>query len=441
MSTAEVALETVERANPRPALVSRLLAGPDPSTGYERLDHHHGRLLRRPEGGSWLLDVLEQSGLQGRGGGSFPTWRKWTAVARLSDRRPVVVVNASEGEPLSAKDRTLLALRPHLVLDGAALAADTLKAAEIIVYLSQGADATRHAVRRAIKERRRARLSEPLIRIVETPHRYIAGESSAVVQRISGGPAKPQFTPPHPTERGVGNRPTLVQNAETLAHAALVARFGSAWFRELGTQSSPGSSLMTLSGDIRRPGVYEVDRAAHLGEVLEAAGGRRSQGPGALLGGYFGTWLPGGSLADLPLDAGRLRSEHGASFGCGVLALLPEGGCGVVEASRILTYLAGETAEQCGPCVNGLSDLSKTMARIAASQALPTDLDRLERWSAMVRGRGACHHPDGAVGQLTSALGVFADHVRVHLMGSPCPGSDAAGFPRPPAPRRWWSWS
>ena len=382
--------------------------------------------------------MLARSGLLGRGGGRFPTWRKWEAVAEYPGRQPVVVVNASEGEPLSAKDRTLLTLRPHLVLDGAALAAETLLADEIVVYLSRGSRATRQALRRALKERRLAHLSEPPIRIVETEHRYIAGESSAVAQKISGGPAKPRFTPPYPTEKGVHGRPTLVQNTETLANVALIARFGSDWFRELGTESSPGSALMTLSGNVREPGVYEVDLGGRLEDVVEAAGGTISQPRGALLGGYFGTWLPVTAFPDLTFDAQRLRAEHGASFGCGVLALLPERGCGIVEASRILTYLAAETAGQCGPCVNGLADLSKAMARIANSQAEPVDLDRVKRWSALVRGRGACHHPDGAVGQLASALEVFADHLRLHLAGLRCPGQEVAGFPSPPSPPPWW---
>jgi NADH:ubiquinone oxidoreductase subunit F (NADH-binding) len=150
---------------------------------------------------------------------------------------------------------------------------------------------------------------------------------------------------------------------------------------------------------------------------LEAAGGTISPVRGGLLGGHFGTWLHPRSLADLPLDAKRLREEHGASLGCGVLALLPEQGCGIVEASRILTYLAAESAGQCGPCVNGLSDLSKVMARIAASQTVATDLDRIHRWSALVRGPGACHHPDGAVGQLASALDTLADHLGLHIAG------------------------
>lgn len=421
-----------------PAVVGRLFAGPDQAAGYESIDDHHRRLNRCPQGGNWLAEVLAQSGLRGRGGAGFPTWRKWVAVGERSEGRSVVVINASEGEPLSAKDRTLLTLRPHLVLDGAALAADTVDACEIVLYLSAGSRATDQAVGRALRERRRARLPEPPIRVVRTALRYIAGESSAVVQRISGGPAKPRFTPPHSFEKGVNGQPTLIQNAETLAHVALIARYGSAWFRELGTDGSPGSTLMTLSGNVRYPGVYEVDLRARLGSVLEAAGGTTSPAEGALLGGYFGTWLAAKSLQDVAMDSDQLRALHGAAVGCGVLAVLPEGGCGVVEAARILTYLAAETAGQCGPCVNGLASLSKTMARIAASEAVPTDLDRVRRWAGMVRGRGACHHPDGAVGQLASALEIFADHVDMHISGHLCPGLGVAGFPPPPAPARWW---
>jgi NADH:ubiquinone oxidoreductase subunit F (NADH-binding) len=257
-----------------------------------------------------------------------------------------------------------MSLRPHLVLDGAALAAETLGADNIVLYLSRGSKLTEGTLRRAMKERRRAGLSEPPMRMVRTAHRYIGGESSAVLSRTSGGPAKPKFSMQRSAEKGVNNRPTLVQNVETLAHVGMIARYGSAWFRKLGTESSPGSTLMTLCGNVQRPGVYEVDLRAPLGGVLDAAGGTVSPAGGALLGGYFGTWLPPDLLRDLPLDEDGLRSAHGASLGCGVLAVLPYGGCGVVEATRIFSYLAAETAGQCGPCVNGLSAISETMKRI-----------------------------------------------------------------------------
>jgi NADH:ubiquinone oxidoreductase subunit F (NADH-binding) len=414
------------------------MAGPAPGLGYERIGDHQHRLGVRPVGGEWLIDVLAQSGLRGRGGAAFPTWRKWAAVAKSSPSDPVVVVNGSEGEPLSAKDRTLLSYRPHLVLDGAALAADTLGATDIVLYLSRASEGVERTVKEALRERSRAGLAEPRVRIVRTAHRYVAGESSAVVNRVSGGPAKPRFSLQRTAEKGVDDRPTLIQNAETMAHVAMIARYGNDWFRQLGTEYSPGSALMTLCGNVRRPGVYEVDMGAQLGGVLGAAGGPVSAPAGALLGGYFGTWLPASALQELPLDAERLRSAHGASLGCGVLAVLPQGGCGIVEATRILRYLADETAGQCGPCVNGLAALAEAMERISASRPAHADIDRVRRWMGMVRGRGACHHPDGAVGQLSSALTAFGDHLGEHMMGRPCPGGRATGFPRPPAQGEGW---
>lgn len=417
---------------PRQAVGNRLMAGPPGGVGHEPLAAHQRRLSVRPSGGPGLIELLRQSGLRGRGGAWFPTWRKWEAVARHSDGNSIVVVNASEGEPLSKKDGILITLRTHLVLDGAALAAETLGAKDIVLYLAKGSETTRSSVEDALRERRLAHLPEPSVQIVWTDHRYISGESSAVVNRVSGGPAKPRFSLQRAAESGVDGRPTLVQNAETLAHVALIARYGSNWFRQLGTPDSPGSALMTLSGNVNQPGVYEVDLGAQLDGVLEAAGGTVSPAGGALIGGYFGNWLAASSLAGLPLDPEHLQSQYGASLGCGILAILPQSGCAIVESASIIDYLAGETADQCGPCVNGLAALAETMRRIAASNPESTDIDRVWRWTDMVRGRGACHHPDGAVGQLSSALSVFKDHLRSHLSGQRCYGVHVGGFPQPP---------
>jgi NADH:ubiquinone oxidoreductase subunit F (NADH-binding) len=195
---------------------------------------------------------------------------------------------------------------------------------------------------------------------------------------------------------------------------------------------------MTLCGNVKNPGVYEVDLGARLGAVIQAAGGTVTPAAGALLGGYFGTWLPPQLLQDLPLDVDGLRKTYGASLGCGVLAILGSGGCGVVEAAHIFNYLAAETAGQCGPCVNGLGAIAETMNRIAVSDARRGDLEAVRRWIEMVRGRGACHHPDGAVGLLSSALTTFDDHLRVHTSGQHCFGARETGFPQPPASRQGW---
>lgn len=411
-------------AGRRPVIGTRLLAGPE--RGSETLAEHTQRLGARRPGGRWLIDVLKESGLRGRGGAWFPTWRKWSAVAEHSDGHAVIVVNGSEGEPLSAKDKTLLERRPHLVLDGAAFAAETLGADEIVVYLSRGAKGAATALRQALQER----TDEVPIGVEETSHRYVAGESSAAISRVSGRDSKPRWSLQRSAEKGVRDRPTLVQNAETVAHVAMIGRYGGGWFRRLGTEASPGTTLMTLTGNVRQPGVYEVDLSGSVGDVLHGVGGTATPAPGALLGGYFGSWLAAESFDRVRLDA--------VGLGCGVLAVLPHGSCPIVETTRILAYLAAESARQCGPCLHGLAALAGAMRRIAVSSPEQDDIERVRRWIEMVKGRGACHHPDGAVGQLLSALEVFESHLVFHLRGIACAGLDVGGFPPPPATGSGW---
>ena len=418
------------------AVGTRLLSGPPASHGHERLTEHLERLGARPRGSARVLDVLKHSGLRGRGGAWFPTWRKWAAVAESSCGDAVVIVNGSEGEPLSAKDRVLLQTRPHLVFDGAAIAAEALGAEDVVLYVSRSSKETERVVVEAIREREER--AELPVRIERTAHRYVAGESSAAISRVSGGQSKPRFTLHHSSDRGVDDQPTLVQNAETMAHVAMISRYGGDWFRRLGTEGSPGTTLMTLCGNVKHPGVYEVNLGASIGQVVQDVGGTVSPAAGALLGGYFGTWLPAGSFESLPLDVDSLRTSHGAALGCGVLAVLPQGGCAIVEATRILVYLAAESAGQCGPCGNGLAALADAMQRIASSSPDGGDIERVRRWMDMVRGRGACHHPDGAVGQLSSALTNFDQHLATHLSGHRCYGASTAGFPPPPMRGNGW---
>ena len=401
----------------------RLLGGP--GVARETYAQHSNRLGARPRGGDWLVDVVKESGLKGRGGAWFPTWRKWAAVANHSAGDAVVVVNASEGEPLSAKDKTLLERRPHLILDGAALAAESVAAAQVVIYLSRGSTRATKELRQALQERN----DEIPIGIEETSHRYVAGESSAAINRVSGHESKPRWSLTRSAEKGVRELPTLVQNAETIAHVAMIGRYGPEWFRRLGTAKSPGTTLMTLSGNVRHPGVYEVDLNASVAEVLHGVGGPTTPPAGALIGGYFGGWMRPESF-EQPLDLTPL--------GCGVLAVLPQHGCPIVEATRILIYLAAESAGQCGPCLHGLAALATAMQRVATSRPEDGDIERVRRWIDMVKGRGACHHPDGAAGQLLSALDTFEDHLRVHLHGidSGCRG--VTGFPHPPAAGKGW---
>ncbi|SRR5581483_4779162 len=402
----------------------RLLIGTD---GPESLADHVGRLGALPElrvdADRWqLISTLEASGLRGRGGAGFPVGTKWRTVAVQAQAAGggVVLANAAEGEPASAKDRTLLALRPHLVLDGAVLSARAVGASEIVLYIGREMTRARHAIEAAIRERRSARLKEPRIRIVDAPDRYVAGEESAAVHRINGSDAKPTVVPPRPFQRGIHGAPTLVQNVESLAHAALIARLGETWFRAAGTATSPGTCLLTVrSADEVR--VREVEFGTTIGQVL--AGLERAEAPQAVLvGGYFGAWLPWRRAADLPLEYDALRAA-GAGLGCGVVLALPRDCCGLAEGARILRYLADETAGQCGPCVHGLHAMADVMWRVAFGRPKGNDAGQLRRWAGQVAGRGACRHPDGAVGMVKSCLDTFADELEAHARHGACPAA------------------
>jgi len=359
-----------------------------------------------------LIDAVAAAGLRGRGGAAFPTAVKMRAVAKQRGRR-ALVVNGSESEPLSAKDRTLLELAPHLVLDGALLAAEAIGARELVVAVNGTAWEARAALDHALSERRDARR----VRVESPLHTYIAGEESALLHQLNGGPAKPVLTPPRPFERGLRGRPTLVANVETLAHVALIARHGAPWFRELGTSDHAGSALVTIGGAVDRPGVYEVALGTPVADVVSSAGGRGAV-RAVLVGGYYGSWLSTG-LTSITLDNEALR-PHGAALGAGIVFALSADACPVAEMARVVRWMAEQNAGQCGPCVHGLDAIAGAVASLAAGTAEPDVIARLHRWSGQVEGRGACGHPDGVVRFVRSGLTAFADELHDHRHYGPC---------------------
>lgn len=349
-----------------------------------------------PRVGHGLIDAIERAGLVGRGGASFPVATKWRAVEQRSHGRAVIVVNGAEGEPQSKKDRLLMTTRPHLVLDGAFIAARVLRARRLILYIGERHAAARDAMLRALAQR-----SEPernIVTFAAAPARYVAGAEAAVIHYLNDGVATPVNIPPYPFERGVGGAPTLVQNVETLAHVATLARTGEA----------PDSLLITLVGGVTRPGVLEVDSRTTITEAINQSGGLTQAARAVLVGGYFGTWMQ-------PDQAWRLRLDPSvARLGCGVIGVLPSSRCAVCEVAAIMRYLAAESSAQCGPCFFGLRALADACTLVAEQGSNAEVLKRLQRWSAEVRGRGACKHPDGAVMFLSSALEVFADEFARH---------------------------
>ena len=354
-----------------------------------------------PRVGSEIIDAIERSRLVGRGGAGFPVATKWRAVAQRSHGNAVIVVNGAEGEPQSKKDRVLMSERPHLVLDGAFIAARALRARHVILYIGERHDAARSAMLRALSARpepERGRVTAS-----SAPARYVAGAEAAAVHFLNEGIATPTNVPPYPFERGVGGAPTLVQNVETLAHVALLARTGH----------TPQTVLVTLAGAVKRPGVLEVEPHTTIGDAVLRGGGATEAPRAILVGGYFGSWVEPEQAWNLELNPDSLR-RNGLGLGCGVIGLLPASRCPVMETAGIMRYLAGESSAQCGPCFFGLRALADASTRVAERGSNPEDLKRLQRWAIDVRGRGACRHPDGAVMFLSSSLQVFGQEFASH---------------------------
>jgi len=365
-----------------------------------------------------VIERLEASGLVGHGGAWFPVATKWRSVGAARRRRPVVVANGAEGEPASAKDALLLVRAPHLVLDGASLAGAALGASRVAVYVPE------HLVpgmERAVRDRRHHGLDPVDIEVVGAPDRFIAGQETAVVSALNGSRAVPAFAGLQPIRaRGVGGQPTLVQNVETLAHVALIARFGARWFRALGTAEFPGTMLLTVTGRYERPMVVEAPLGGPIRDVLQLSSGAKDEYLGALLGGYGGAWVSMSTLLDLELSETSAR-QHQATLGAGVVVLLPRSVCPLTEVARVTRYLDRQGGGQCGPCVHGLAALADHVEALAFHpKFLRGRVDQILEVCNLVEGRGACRHPDGAARLVRSALAVFTDEVARHLRRGPC---------------------
>jgi NADH:ubiquinone oxidoreductase subunit F (NADH-binding) len=405
-----------------------LLSGIDRGPG---LAAHRSRLGAPPEPGiEALVGLLNQVGVRGRGGAGFPLARKLETVmkargrrAAVGARRPYVVVNAAEGEPASAKDSALLDVAPHLVLDGALVAARALGAREIHVVSSEDRPWVAAAVHRATTER-----DDHGIRWIqhEAASRFVSGQSRALIELMAGRPGLPVTSWAPEAIDGHQRRPTLLSNAESYAHLASVVLWGVDAYATHGTPEEPGTTLLTLTtppapdGVFRDVHVVEVEHGDGAATVLDA----HALGSPLLVGGFHGSWVHPRDVAGLEWSNASLGGV-GARLGAGSLLSLSDGSCPVAETARYTTYLAGESAGRCGPCRNGLPAMGAEMQALAdGSDTRP----RLDELSGLVIGRGACAHPDGTARLVGSLLTTLHDHVEAHLDGAcGCPARAPRG--------------
>ncbi len=387
---------------------------------------HHARTGARFRGGAWLVQAVAAAQISGYGGGHFPTAAKWRWA--LAQRRPVTVVaNAAESEPLSAKDATLLRLRPHLVLDGLLGVAESLGAVRAVLWL-HGADTVTHrTIVSAIEERGALGLEELQVKVMKAPDSYLSGQSSAIAQGITGAPAVPTF-------RGfmtddAGDEPvTVVHNVETLARVAQTALESAA--SGGAAAAPPRTTLLTVLTPIDRR-VVELPRNLTMRQAVQYATGDEPTGSsGVLLGGYGGMWVRWDDIAELRIDEPAFR-RAGLSLGAGIVAPLWGETCGIAETAVILDYLARASAGQCGPCLFGLPALAASVAKLRVGAGRRAELRRLPGHVLAVDGRGACHHPDGAARLVRTAVETFRDDVSAHSSGHPCRPARGTTIPVP----------
>lgn len=395
----------------------RLLKGSGSTKGPLDLAGHralHGPMPHLAD----LIGELDRAGLRGRGGAAFPTATKAALVAKDHARHRYVVVNAMEGEPAAHKDRTLLSINPHLVLDGAEALAQAIGAKEIAICVARENSSVINHVNKAVHEREGQRRHQVNVMVHTPPGRYIAGEESALVNWLDDNETLPLYRPQRPSVPRIGRAPVLVDNAETHANVALIARHGASWFRELGTNTHPGSQLVSITGAVERPVVTEVALGTPLRQVLAAA--TLTGEPAALLlGGYGGTFVDTRAL-ELTYDNDSLATI-GASVGAGVIVVIPKHACGVSEIANITRWMANESARQCGPCAFGLPAMADSLVSLAAGKRGAAEaITKLRSRMSVISGRGACRHPDGVVRLVASALSVFGSDVAEHASGRPC---------------------
>ena len=255
------------------------------------------------------------------------------------------------------------------------------------------------------------------MRVLEVPDRFVSGESSALVNALNGKVALPSGRSGHASRSGVGQRPTLLSNAETFAQLAILAMLGPEAYASAGTADEPGTLLLTVGGAVSRPAVVEVPSGVPLGEVLDLCGA--DPGDGVLVGGYHGGWLSTQAAYDVPVSRDGLAAA-GGTLGAGVVLALGRGRCPLSEVARVASYLAGESSGQCGPCKLGLPGIARSLAALADGSGGMDALDAARRGAAAVRGRGACSHPDGVYRFVLSALDVFADDLAAHVFRGGC---------------------
>ncbi len=420
------------------------LLPPEPVTsveGWKELGGGEGLARALHEGPEWTVRELTRAGLRGRGGGGFPTGRKWAGVRAQPGTHCYVVCNAAEGEPATFKDRALLRANPYQLVEGVAIAAATLGARHAYVGLKASFEREREALERALAEMQDAGLAGDVpITVVAGPDEYLYGEEKALLEVIEGHAPLPRLLPPFEhglfavapqmgwessepepghTERDQSN-PTLVNNAETLCNVPHILALGSEWFRRYGTEESPGTVVATVVGDVARPGYGEVPLGAPLRQVInEVGGGPR---PGRVIKAAFsGVANPVVTAAhlDTPLSY-EAMADIGSGLGAAGYAVYDDTACMVALAWHFSRFLYVESCNQCPPCKLGTAEITERLAAVEECRGTDDDIELIGARLRTVTDGNRCYLPVEEQLLISSILRAFPEEFAAHLEGD-CP--------------------
>ncbi len=378
-----------------------------------------------------VTEQVKESGLRGRGGAGFPTGMKWGFIP-LDDPRPTcLVANADEMEPGTFKDRVLMEGDPHLLVEAMAVAGYAIQARYAFLFLREEYRVAARILQRTIEEAYAAgylgsNILDSGFQLDLDLHtsagRYICGEETALLSALEGKRPLPRSKPPYPQQSGFWGRPTIVNNVETLCNVPLIVNYGPQWFRDLSWTEDAGTKLYAVSGNVRRPGLWERPMGTSAHEVLDLAGGMREGFSlrGFLPGGASTPFL-GASQAHRPLDFTSVEAE-GSRLGTGALIVLDDRTCPVAMLANLERFFARESCGWCTPCRDGLPWIQATLEALDRGEGEPEDLDHLERHCRFLGpGKTFCAHAPGAVGPLQSALQYFGEDFERHIHEGRCP--------------------
>jgi NADH-quinone oxidoreductase subunit F len=378
-----------------------------------------------------VIATVKESGLRGRGGAGFPTGLKWSFMPRQFPGQKYLVCNSDEGEPGTCKDRDIMMYNPHTVIEGMAIAAYAMGISQGYNYIHGEIFQVYERFEEALEEARAAGyLGDNIMGSgfnfqLNASHgfgAYICGEETALLESLEGKKGQPRFKPPFPASFGLYGKPTTINNTETFAAVPWIIRNGGQAYLEAGKPNNGGTKIFSISGDVERPGNYEIPMGTPFAKLLELAGGVRAgrQLKAVIPGGSSSPVIPAEIMMNLTMDYDSIAKEGGSMLGSGAVIVMDDTRCMVKSLQRLSYFYAHESCGQCTPCREGTGWLSRVVDRIENGEGRMSDLDLLDSVAGNIMGRTICALGDAAAMPVRGMLKHYRHEFEHHIAHKTC---------------------